>query len=135
VRVGLDLVGRHIELVQQQDVLVNVYLGTPPVKNVYQGVRIEVRGTEDRYRLSRDRLDIQLEGPPDQLGRLTPEDLLLVLDASHLEPGTHDAELKLELPEGMSVRNIELPRVQITIYPPGKKVIKKPAGDEPEPTQ
>ena len=134
VRVGLDLVGRHIELVQAQDVQVNVYLGTPPVKNVYQGVRIEVRGTENRYRLGRDRLDIQLEGPPDQLIRLNPEDLVLVLDASKLTPGTHEAELKLELPEGMSVRNIELPHVQITVYPPGKKIVKPGAAGETPPT-
>jgi len=133
VRVGLDLVGRHIELLRQQDVLVNVYLGTPPVKNVYQGVRIVVRGTEFRYKLSRERLDIQLEGPPDQLGRLNPEDLLLVLDATGMEPGIHEATLKLELPEGMSVRNLELPTVQITIYPQqGKKITKKPAAGSAE---
>lgn len=124
-RVGLDLVGRHVELVEQQDVQVTVYLGAPQVKRMFQGVRIEVRNSLYRYRLSRDRLDVQLEGPQSELTRLTPEDILLVLDASNLKPGKQKAELEIELPEGMSLGNIDLPSVQIHVFSTKQKTVKK----------
>ena len=71
----------------------------------------------------RERLDVQLEGSQDELTRINPEDLKLVLDAAALEPGLHTVELNLVLPEGMRFRNIERPRVKINIT--NRKILKK----------
>lgn len=123
VRVGLDLVGRHVELIEQKEVQVNVYIGSPQVKRMFPGVPIEVIGTEQQYKLGRDRLDVQLQGPQDELAKINPEDLRLQLDATGLAPGTYTMDLEIILPEGMSFRNIERPKVKISIF--NKKKIKK----------
>ncbi len=123
LRVGLDLVGHHAELAQKQDVLVNVYIGAPQVKRMFPGVRIEVINAQYKYSVERERLDVQLEGSQDELTRINPEDLKLVLDAAALEPGLHTVELNLVLPEGMRFRNIERPRVKINVT--NRKILKK----------
>ncbi|HPM78896.1 MAG TPA: CdaR family protein [bacterium] len=123
LRVGLDLIGRHVELAQKQDVLINVYIGAPQVKRMFPGVPIEVINAQYKYSVERERLDVQLEGSQEELTRINPEDLKLVLDAAALEPGLHTVELTLVLPEGMRFRNIERPRVKITVT--NRKILKK----------
>jgi len=122
---SLDLVGRHIELVKQEEVQVTVVIGKPYINKYFYGVKIEVQGTNLPFKLARDRIDIQLEGPEEELMRLTPEDLNLILDASNLPVGKNVADLKLIVPEGMVFRNVSLPKVEITLYEPGQGPEKK----------
>lgn len=116
VEVGLDLINRHVEPVRDQSVRVTVPIGKPRINKVFYGIPIEVRNTDYAYKLSRTDLDVQLEGPEEQLRLLTPGDLLLVIDAAELAPDAdHEVAPTLVVSEGLGIRNFNMPKVTITI--------------------
>jgi YbbR domain-containing protein len=125
--VGLDLINRHVEAVRDERVKVSVQVGEPRTTRTLYGVAVELRGARFRSRLNRADLDVQLEGPKEPLQRLTPGDLRLVIDAEDLEPGLYDMVPVLQAPEGMNLRTVNVPSVQVTVLDKPLKPDKKPA--------
>jgi len=126
VEVGLDLINRHVEPVRDQSVRVTVPISEPRISKVFYGIPIEVRNTGYVFELSRDDLDVQLEGPEEQLRLLTPGELLLVIDAAELAPGgEYEVAPTLVVSEGLGIRNFNMPNVKIKVL--NKKKLS-PAG-------
>ncbi|MDP8225415.1 MAG: CdaR family protein [Candidatus Lernaella stagnicola] len=128
VEVGLDLINRHVEPVREKGVRVTVPIGRPKIKKMFYGIPITVRNAEYKYKLSRQDLDVQLEGSAEQLTLLTAGDLTLVVDAADMKPGEkREVTPTLELAGGIALRNYSMPPVTIQIAG-GKKPNKTPSG-------
>lgn len=126
VEVGLDLINRHVEAVNDQSVKITVQIGEPNISRIFYGIPIEVRNCATECRLNRAELDVQLEGAQAPLLQLTPNELKLVLDAGGLEPGgTYEVVPDLKVPEGMGFRKVNMPPVKVTILDQAKKSGKK----------
>jgi hypothetical protein len=117
LRVGLDLIGRHVELAQKQDVLINVYIGAPQFKRMFPGVPIEVvKRAVQIQRRTRGGCDVQLEGSQEEQTRINPEDLKYGARRRRVGARLHTVRTQLGFARTNAVRNIERPRVKITRF-------------------
>lgn len=76
---------------------------------------------------------VTVEGAPNQIASLLPEQIEIVVDVSNLPPGEHLRELKVNLPVFVKLKSIEPGRVTVIVREPTEETTAPPAPDVQEP--
>lgn len=116
--VGIDLVGRHVEAMLQQSVVVTVHIEEKIVSQIFEGVPIRISNCDYICESNLTQLSIKLQGKPEEIEALLKqrEGLYLLVDAKGLQP---DRQVKIEptlvAPGEIRLGGINLPKVEITV--------------------
>ncbi|MCB9476405.1 MAG: hypothetical protein H6683_01745 [Deltaproteobacteria bacterium] len=117
---ALDVVGRHMNVLDTEDVKVRVKIDRDVTQRNFRDVPIVVRNTELKWTVKPTSLDLPLKGPADVLLRLTPETIRLAIDASGLNPGKYKLKPKVFVADQEDERELvfvglNLPDVDVTL--------------------
>jgi YbbR domain-containing protein len=81
----------------------------------FRAVAVEVKGSDFKYRVEPKQATLTIRGPAIKLANLAPKGLAFV-DATDLEPGSHDLPLQVTLPDGMQLMRQSPDRVRLRMY-------------------
>jgi YbbR domain-containing protein len=121
VDVGVDLAGRHIDLVEQTSVMVKIEIAENFITRHFDAIPIQVIETSLKAMVKPGAQGVDLQGPEKMMKNLKAEDIQLVIDASGLEPGTYQLKPKIRLTNLDVAFRYDLPAVTVTLKQ-GKKV-------------
>ena len=80
----------------------------------FHGVPVTVRNTEYESRLQPPRINVTLRGAKLELSKLNLSGVVFV-DGDGMEPGTYDAPVQVQLPQGMELLRLWPDKIRITI--------------------
>ncbi|MCZ7581942.1 MAG: CdaR family protein [Deltaproteobacteria bacterium] len=120
---ALDVVGRHIDLVERQDVDVDVIIARDLVQREFSKIAVTVANTALDWAVAPKVLDLRLKGPAEAMRALSPDNIRLVIDAEGMSAGTHKVRPQVRVPgeEDMVLIGLELPDVELRLEEPKKK--------------
>jgi YbbR domain-containing protein len=85
----LDLRGRHIELLDAQNVRVQIEIVPDLIQREFPELPVEVENTHWIWSVTPARLDLRLKGPAEMMRSMSADKIRLVIDASDLKIGVH----------------------------------------------
>ncbi len=118
----------------QHEVEVRVAIGTSGgAANLIPDMPIEVQNARDGLivRVDPPTLDISVSAPTALLTELTPDDVVVTVDVAGLGPGVYTLTPAIEVPDDVTVANVEPSRVVVLI---GDGSATPAAGASPEPS-
>ena len=81
----------------------------------FRAVAVEVKGSDFKYRVEPRQATLTIRGPAIKLAGLEPKGLAYV-DATDLEPGSHELPLQVTLPDGMQLVRQSPDKVRLRMY-------------------
>ncbi|HKV55445.1 MAG TPA: CdaR family protein [Candidatus Binataceae bacterium] len=96
------------------EVIVRITLTPVMASKDFHGVPIVVRNTDHQTKVEPERVNLTLRGPKLVLGKLDLKGAVYV-DADGLTPGSHDATVQMQLPEGVELQRQWPEKVRIRI--------------------
>lgn len=102
----------------QNAVEVRIAIGTSGGSaNLIPDMPIEVQNAREgiNVRVDPATLDISLSAPTAQLSELTPDDIVVTVDVAGLGPGVYTLTPAIQVPDGVTVTNVEPGRVVVLI--------------------
>jgi len=123
---GLDLVGRHLDLVESSEVRVTVEIKPEEITREFTDVPIRLENSVLDFVADPGSLSFKLKGPLLSLEKLKMEEIVLFVDAEGLGPGRHSLRPRVRLPEDTLLLDEGLPKVKVTLKTKKTKKIQSP---------
>jgi YbbR domain-containing protein len=100
--------------VEPTQVTVKISLSQEITSRDFHGVPVEVRDTDYQSKVAPERINLTVRGPKRTLAKLVLKGAVYV-DADGLEPGSHDAAVQVQLPQGVELLRQWPEKVRIRI--------------------
>lgn len=106
-----------VNLLYQPTAKVMVQIEEAPVTKTFTGIAITMENQPVGLKtvLNKDKVDVTVKGPRDEMAKLVESDIHALVDLNGLKEGTHKQEVKIALPINVQVVKVESSTVDIVI--------------------
>jgi YbbR domain-containing protein len=110
--VGAVPEGTFVRVADPRPLDVRVEVDAAPVERKLEGIPVEVTGAGDAVRVSPERLDVTISGPPTLVDRIRPDQLRVLADAAGVELTSRGRPVDVRV-EFVEVLARDLPRISV----------------------
>jgi len=93
------------------------YIDVKPIviEKRFNGIKVDVVG-QDKFSIKPQKVDVTVSGSKEAIEKLNLKSIRAYIDISFNAPGKHSEQIKVKLPDGVSVSEVNPKKVEVSVY-------------------